>query len=387
MRIFLLVLSLIFISHNQAFTQDVESSVSEPKTFKEAYDGYTRSVAQRKELTKANSSRDSRINMDHQITFYAQSAYEMGVEKYGKEHINTINLALNWLAAYTVHAQGHDKPRQLIKSAFKDFEKAAKDDPSLLVDINIAYGNYLVRQSSQTLKRESLSYYRKAINILKATVSEYDPLLAQTYLDIGQSLYEHYNISKTRQYFTKARDIFAKHPVKRRLSHAIANHWVARAYLTDFKYQLAAKSMSASLETMDEVYPSSPYALSGHAFMVQILEKQGKSDEATLHCQKIGRLKPRKENQDYLPLFRKPPSYPYGAAHRGLEGWVIVEFNVDEQGFVREPFVVDHTAGKIFDEASLDAVLGFRYAPTFRKGIAVNTSGVRTRFTYQMAKR
>lgn len=55
--------------------------------------------------------------------------------------------------------------------------------------------------------------------------------------------------------------------------------------------------------------------------------------------------------------------YPAVAAQRGIEGWVELEFVVDTSGQLTEARVVAAEPEGVFDEAALEAMSGFRYAP------------------------
>ncbi|MDR3090090.1 MAG: energy transducer TonB [Desulfobulbaceae bacterium] len=60
-------------------------------------------------------------------------------------------------------------------------------------------------------------------------------------------------------------------------------------------------------------------------------------------------------------IVRLPPMYPMAAKNRGLEGWVKVRLLVNEEGRVEDVEVLDAAPKKIFDEAVLRAVHGWRF--------------------------
>lgn len=72
-----------------------------------------------------------------------------------------------------------------------------------------------------------------------------------------------------------------------------------------------------------------------------------------------------------------PPAYPQRAAARGIEGWVDVEFTVGADGRPREVSVVNANPRGVFDQAVLDAVAAWRYAPPPGGEVRV---GLRLRF-------
>lgn len=87
---------------------------------------------------------------------------------------------------------------------------------------------------------------------------------------------------------------------------------------------------------------------------------------------------------DYLPIVKVAPQYPRRAASRGIEGYCTVEYTVTKSGAVRDPVVVDADPEGIFDRASIQAALKFRYKPRVIDGEPVEVPGVRNRFTYQL---
>lgn len=101
------------------------------------------------------------------------------------------------------------------------------------------------------------------------------------------------------------------------------------------------------------------------------------------HCVAIGRLSQSRKSEDYLPLFRMAPEYPRRMLARGRQAIMDVSFIVDENGFVREPKIVnasEHSRG--FEKAALRAVERFCYAPIVVDGMAVPVEDIRTRISF-----
>ncbi len=63
-----------------------------------------------------------------------------------------------------------------------------------------------------------------------------------------------------------------------------------------------------------------------------------------------------------------PPIYPQAARRRGLSGWVLVEFVVDEKGRVENPRVSRQEGHAGFQAAAIQAVRKWRFKPATRKG-------------------
>ena len=87
----------------------------------------------------------------------------------------------------------------------------------------------------------------------------------------------------------------------------------------------------------------------------------------------------------YRPILKANPAYPRMAQRKGIEGYVILQYTVSKEGFVKNPTVIDSSAPGIFDEAALDAALKYRYLPMLLSGVPVDVPGVKTRITFEMA--
>ena len=89
-------------------------------------------------------------------------------------------------------------------------------------------------------------------------------------------------------------------------------------------------------------------------------------------------------DRDVIPLVRINPDYPQRALHRGLEGWVQVQFTITPTGTVKDPIVVDAMPKSVFDDAALKAIARWRYNPKVENGVAVERVGVQTRIVLQL---
>lgn len=125
-------------------------------------------------------------------------------------------------------------------------------------------------------------------------------------------------------------------------------------------------------------------ALMAHKHLVAVLEKSGLRDEATKHCLAIGRLTSSGGTSGLQALYKKAPTYPANEWRQRNEGWVQMEFDVDESGFVRDAKVVESAGGNSFENAALEAVRGFRYAPRFVDGEAVAAPAVRNLIKFEI---
>lgn len=85
-----------------------------------------------------------------------------------------------------------------------------------------------------------------------------------------------------------------------------------------------------------------------------------------------------------IPLVRVTPQYPTRAQNAGIEGWVMVRFDVLPSGEVSNPVVEAAEPSGIFNRAALKAIAKFRFKPKVVDGRAVPYSGVRYRFQFSL---
>ena len=81
-----------------------------------------------------------------------------------------------------------------------------------------------------------------------------------------------------------------------------------------------------------------------------------------------------------------PPDYPPAAMTQRIAGSVTLEYSVDTHGEPRDIHVVEATPPGVFDQAAINAVKHWRYAPMVVDGKAVDVPGVRTRVRFELPK-
>ncbi len=71
---------------------------------------------------------------------------------------------------------------------------------------------------------------------------------------------------------------------------------------------------------------------------------------------------------EHMPLYRDPPAWPHSAVLMCLEGSVVLEFTVGENGQVRDASVIESTHPGIFDRAAITATESWYYRPSCEGG-------------------
>ncbi|HEY4751479.1 MAG TPA: TonB family protein [Steroidobacteraceae bacterium] len=80
-----------------------------------------------------------------------------------------------------------------------------------------------------------------------------------------------------------------------------------------------------------------------------------------------------------------PPEYPVSALQKRQAGSVTLAFTVDTHGSTRDIHVIEATPPGVFDQAAIDAVKHWRYAPMLLEGSAVEVP-VTTRVRFELPK-
>jgi len=84
-------------------------------------------------------------------------------------------------------------------------------------------------------------------------------------------------------------------------------------------------------------------------------------------------------------VMRVQPAYPSDAIIRQLEGYVTVEYDVAANGRTINHRVVDSTH-RVFEKSAIRAAEQFRYQPRTVDGEPIETTGIRSRFRFEMDK-
>jgi protein TonB len=82
-------------------------------------------------------------------------------------------------------------------------------------------------------------------------------------------------------------------------------------------------------------------------------------------------------------IIKVMPAYPRDAWTNRVEGDVVAEFSVNEQGKVQNIRIIS-SSNAVFVTDTMDAVSRFRYTPAMENGTAVVTTGVRERFRFRL---
>lgn len=84
-----------------------------------------------------------------------------------------------------------------------------------------------------------------------------------------------------------------------------------------------------------------------------------------------------------VALVRVAPVYPARAISQGLEGTVVVQFNVGSNGQVANVVVVE-SSNRVFEKAAIQAAERFKFKPRVIDGVALETHGIQNMFRFTL---
>tara|TARA_B100001765_G_scaffold205142_1_gene161286 strand:+ start:923 stop:1312 length:390 start_codon:yes stop_codon:yes gene_type:complete len=83
-------------------------------------------------------------------------------------------------------------------------------------------------------------------------------------------------------------------------------------------------------------------------------------------------------------VFYSSPTYPRNAIRLGREGYVLIEFDVDTDGAVLDPYVIESEPTGVFERAAIKAVRKWLYTPPSYNGVSVKVNDVRAKVSFAL---
>ena len=313
---------------------------------------------------------------------HAEKARRLGEEVYPGDIKVRATLAFNH--GYALAMTGFRTPAyRELKEARKLTRRAYGPDAAELLQVDMSLLNTVPQDGA----RRQLS---RMLKLAERHYPDDSETMAEVKLNGGMQVWWS---PRAERLLDEAAEVFARLGKTERVARA--KFWIGKIDLGRDRYEQAVESMTTVVELLPD---DDTTALMARANLVEAYENLGDSDRATVHCLAIGRTVPWMGTADYQPLFKRPPTYPRSALTRNAEGYVLLEFTVDEMGFVREPKVVESRLREWVDGASqsgiaqalesaaIDAAKSFRYAPKFVDGQPVAVEGVMNRIVFEIRR-
>lgn len=84
------------------------------------------------------------------------------------------------------------------------------------------------------------------------------------------------------------------------------------------------------------------------------------------------------------PIVRIEPQYPRKAAMQGIQGWVMLQFDITETGAVDNVSVIDASPKRIFDMEAKRALLKWKYKPAMDDGKPMAIKGEKVQLDFKL---
>jgi TonB family protein len=144
---------------------------------------------------------------------------------------------------------------------------------------------------------------------------------------------------------------------------------------------------AAAIPWIEQAVDGNPQDRNSLVLLRSIYQEIGNTEKAMEIAQLIAEHFDETENEiilEYLPIIVVQPQYPFSAIREKIEGWVQVQFDVNEEGTVVDPKVVDVSPEGVFDQAGLDAIAQFKFNPRMVDGVPQLTKGVQYVFRFNL---
>jgi protein TonB len=90
------------------------------------------------------------------------------------------------------------------------------------------------------------------------------------------------------------------------------------------------------------------------------------------------------QESEAVPMFRTQPNYPIVAQQRGLEGWVLLKYDVDTSGALSNIDVLDSEPRRIFDKEAVRALKKWKFKPAMTNGHPIASVGQTVKIEFNM---
>ena len=90
------------------------------------------------------------------------------------------------------------------------------------------------------------------------------------------------------------------------------------------------------------------------------------------------------QNQEVAPIFRIQPSYPRRAALEGIEGFVILKFDITETGQTANISVLQASPPQIFNSSAIQALKQWKYKAKQVEGKAVRQNNLKVQLDFNL---
>ncbi|HUF74531.1 MAG TPA: TonB family protein [Gammaproteobacteria bacterium] len=281
---------------------------------------------------------------------------------------------------------GTDEARRMLEDALNTLEEEyGADSPELFPTLLALATN---APASEAPGRRQLALFERTVEIARTTDSDED--VADLELEIAYRLGRQFRgYEDAMPYARSALGVYerlfgADHP-----KTALATLTLGQAFVATGDSEQGESTVAKATQFYEGKPEYASNLIRARQLLMSVYAARGDEERYTEQLMEVGRLSEGLPTPvEYLPIVKAAPVYPVEAARCGADGYVMVQYTVDEQGQVRDPVVVqsDNTCGGVgvFDQAAITSTLKYRYLPRFENGVAVSVPGVTTRIIFEI---
>ena len=83
-------------------------------------------------------------------------------------------------------------------------------------------------------------------------------------------------------------------------------------------------------------------------------------------------------------VYSQPPKFPRKALRLAKDGYVLVEFDIDTDGSVIDPYVVESEPAGLFERAAMKSIRKYLYEPPVYEGVSVKVNDVQVKMVFKV---
>ncbi|MDA9636373.1 energy transducer TonB [SAR86 cluster bacterium] len=83
-------------------------------------------------------------------------------------------------------------------------------------------------------------------------------------------------------------------------------------------------------------------------------------------------------------LYSQPAKFPRKALRLAKDGYVLVEFDIDTDGSVIDPYVVESEPAGLFERAAMKSIRKYLYEPPVYEGVSVKVNDVQVKMSFKV---
>jgi TonB family protein len=87
---------------------------------------------------------------------------------------------------------------------------------------------------------------------------------------------------------------------------------------------------------------------------------------------------------DVNRIYTQPAKFPRKALRLAKDGYVLIEFDIDTDGSVIDPYVVESEPAGLFERAAMKSIRKWLYEPPVYEGVSVKVNDVQVKLTFKV---